>query len=521
MADVRGGHRWVLPGIGVVIAAVFALPFVYIVQQAGSSWTNTWDAIASERTLAPLWRTVQLAVLVTFFATIVGVTLAWITMRTDVPFARTWRLVLALPLVIPSFVGAASFVQAFAVGGLLDQFLPADRLPDVRGMGGAVLVLTLLSYPYVYLPVAARLVSLPPSLEETARLLGHSPRRVMWRVVLPQCHASIAAGSLFVALYAVSEFGAVQFVQFDTLTRRLYSTMLRAPDVANAMGLVLGVLALVITVSERLVARRAGAAGVVSGRQALRVRLGRWRYPAVALAASTVFLALIAPISVLTWWVVRGMANDAPRSVQPELALPTWNSAIAGVVAALVAVAVLLPLAFSTVRRRDRMSGVAGALVVAGFALPGLVTAFALVTWARGTALYTTFPLLIAAYVLHFGGQALRASQAAVAAVPSRTGEAARLLGASTWRRLRTVELPLMSPGLAAGAGLVLLSVLKELPATLVLAPFGFETLATSVAKTFSEVLYVDAGLASLVLIALSGVLTWWLVIRRMEHLHR
>lgn len=521
MADRRGGGRLMLSGIGLVIAVVFALPFVYIVQQAGASWSDTWDAIASERTLGPTWRTVQLAVLVTICSTALGVTLAWITMRTDVPFARAWRLLLALPLVIPSFVGAASFVQAFAVGGLLDQFVSADRLPDVRGLGGAVLVLTLLSYPYVYLPVAARLISLPPSLEETARLLGQRPRQVMWRVVLPQCHASIAAGALFVALYAVSEFGAVQFVQFDTLTRRLYGSMLRAPEVANAMGLVLGVLALVITVAERLVARRAGAAGVVSGRQALRVRLGAWRYPSLLLAVSTVVLALIAPVSVLAWWVVRGMSNDAPRSVDPDLVMPTWNSAIAGVVAALVAVAILLPLAFATVRRRDRLAGAAGGLVVAGFALPGLVTAFALVTWARGTPLYTTFPLLVAAYVLHFGGQALRASQAAVAAVPSRTGEAARLLGASTWRRLRTVELPLMSPGLAAGAGLVLLSVLKELPATLVLAPFGFDTLATTVAKTFSEVLYVDAGLASLVLIVLSALLTWLLVIRRMEHLHR
>ncbi len=130
---------------------------------------------------------------------------------------------LALPLVIPSFVGAASFVLAFAKGGLLDQFLPADRLPDVRGMPGAVLVLTLLSYPYVYLPVSARLVSLPPSLEETARLLGHRPAQVMRRVVLPSATPRSRQARCSWRVYTVSEFGAVQFVQFDTLTRRLYS----------------------------------------------------------------------------------------------------------------------------------------------------------------------------------------------------------------------------------------------------------------------------------------------------------
>jgi iron(III) transport system permease protein len=520
VADRRDIRRVAVSGAGLAVAVFFALPFVYLVQRAGTDWSATWEAMTSDKTLAPLWRTVQLAVLVTIASTVLGVTLAWLTTRTDLPGRRLWRVVVALPLVIPSFVGAASFVLAFARGGLLDQFLPADRLPDVRGLPGAVLVLTLLSYPYVYLPVSARLVSLPPSLEETARLLGQRPAQVMRRVVLPQCRASIAAGSLFVALYTVSEFGAVQFVQYDTLTRRLYSTMLRAPEVATAMGLVLGVLALVITVGERLVARRAGPAGVISGRQALRVRLGRWRYPSLLFVASSVFLALVAPISVLAWWVVRGTANGATRSVDPDLLAPTWHTTQAGVVAALVAIAVVLPLAFATVRHRDRIAGVAGGLVVAGFALPGLVSAFALVTWARGTALYTTFALLIAAYVLHFGGQALRAAQAAVSAVPSRTGEAARLLGASPLRRLVKVELPLMVPGLAAGAGLVMLSVLKELPATLILAPFGFDTLATNISHTFTEALLVDAGLASLLLIGLSALLTWFLVIRRLEHLH-
>jgi iron(III) transport system permease protein len=157
---------------------------------------------------------------------------------------------------------------------------------------------------------------------------------------------------------------------------------------------------------------------------------------------------------------------------------------------------------------------------VAGFALPGLVTAFAVGLAVRGTVLYLTFPVLIAAYVLHFGGQALRAAQSAVGAVPERLGEAARLLGAPWWRRLGRVELPLMVPGLAAGGGLVLLSVLKELPITLLLRPDGMTpTLSQRIYATAEEALRVDTGLASLVLIGLSALLTWLLVIRRMEHL--
>jgi iron(III) transport system permease protein len=216
---------------------------------------------------------------------------------------------------------------------------------------------------------------------------------------------------------------------------------------------------------------------------------------------------------------VRGLRTGARRSVNTDLVGPAWSSVQAGLAAAAVAIVVVLPLALLTVRHRSRTAGLAGVLVVAGFALPGLVTAFAVAIAFRGTALYFTFAVLIAAYVLHFGGQALRSAQSAVGVVPARLGEAARLLGAPWWRRLFRVELPLMAPGLAAGAGLVLLSVLKELPITLVLAPTGMTTLAQRIFATYEEALRVDTGLASLVLIALSGVLTWLLVIRRMEHL--
>jgi iron(III) transport system permease protein len=224
-------------------------------------------------------------------------------------------------------------------------------------------------------------------------------------------------------------------------------------------------------------------------------------------------------VFVQVWVVQRGLANDAPRSVRTDLAGPAFDSMRAGVIAGLVAVLVVLPIAVLTVRHRSRAAGLASGLVVSGFALPGLVTALAVVLAARGTALYLTFPMLIAAYVLHFGGQALRSAQAAVGAVPTRLGEAARLLGAPAWKRFLRVELPLLVPGLAAGGGLVMLSVLKELPITILLQPTGFNTLAQRIYNTYNEVLRVDSGLAALTLIAMSAVLTWLLVIRRLVHL--
>jgi iron(III) transport system permease protein len=184
---------------------------------------------------------------------------------------------------------------------------------------------------------------------------------------------------------------------------------------------------------------------------------------------------------------------------------------------------VLLPVAYLTVRNRSAMSGTINTVIVSGFALPGLVIALALVFWVLGTpavrGLYQTYVLLVFAYVVHFGAQSLRTSQVAVSGLPRAVDDAARSLGAGWMRRFRTVDLPLVLPGVAAGAGLVLLSVMKELPATLLLAPIGFETLATKVWSSAESGLLGQAGVASIALVALSAVLVWLVTIRRMDRL--
>ena len=156
---------------------------------------------------------------------------------------------------------------------------------------------------------------------------------------------------------------------------------------------------------------------------------------------------------------------------------------------------------------------------IPGFALPGLLAALALAFWTLGSDLlvhfYQTIPLLITAYVLHFGALALGSARVAVAGIPERLDDAARALGGSRLRRFFRIELPLMAPGLLAGAGLVLLSAMKELPATLLLSPPGFSTLATKIWGAAEDAIWSDASLASLVLLVASAILTWALVLRR------
>jgi iron(III) transport system permease protein len=508
--------------VSLVVAAAFAGPLVYLVIRTAQEGGDAFAVLRSDTAFGPLTRTLLLAASTAAACAVVGTALAWLVMRTDLPLRRLFRVLVALPLVIPSFVGAFVLIAAFARGGLLDDFLGID-LPRVRGYWATFLTLTLLSYPYVYLPVAARLSALPPSLEETARSLGRSPRQVFRSVVLPQTTGAIAAGALLVFLYVVSDFGAVSLLRYDTLTVRIESARLFDPPTALALGLLLAVVALVVVASERwLSRRRVHTEAVAAGRQPLQAPLGAWKAPAVAFVIAVIGVALVVPVAVLAHWAFRG-ADGTGGVGWSEVWQPLLNTGGIALVTAVVAVAVVLPVAYLTTRHVSRAGAVANALVVAGFALPGLVIALAVVFWVLRAplvgGLYQTFPLLVFAYIVHFGAQSMRASQVAVSGVPRRMDDAARSLGSGRWRRLRTVDVPLMLPGLGAGAGLVLLSTMKELPATLLLAPTGFETLATRIWSATESAFFARAGLHALVLVALSGVLTWLLTIRRLERL--
>jgi len=515
--------------VSALVACLFATPLAYLAIRGLGEGGTVAAAWASGATLAPLARTLLLGVSVAAAAAALGTALAWLVARTDLPGRRLARLLLPLPLVMPSFIAAFALLAAFAPGGLLaglPEPLGVGRLPAIEGFWGALYVLTLLTYPYVYLPVAARLGQLPASLEESARLLGRGPTAVFRTVVAPQTAGAVWAGTLLVFLYTISDFGAVQLLRYETLTGSIYASRVFDRTAALAQSLLLGLLAVAVVAAERSATGGGGPPGrLAAGRRSLRVPLGRWRAPAVALAAGVVGLALVAPVGVLAFWAVRGLLAGSTRAGAlvadaGALAVPAANTAALAVVAALVAVAAVLPLAYLSVRHPSRLAGGANAVVVGGFALPGLVIALALAFWTLQApwplaALYQTQALLVFAYLVHFGSQALQAAQVAVAAVPGRLDDVARTLGAGRLRRLRTVELPLAAPGLLAGAGLVLLSTMKELPATLLLAPPGFETLATRIWNATEDAFLADASLAALALLLLSGVLTWFLVVRR------
>ena len=235
---------------------------------------------------------------------VLGTALAWLVARTDLPGRRTARLLLPLPLVMPSFIAAFALLAAFAPGGLLEGLLEplGVEVPAVEGFWGALYVLTLFTYPYVYLPVVARLGQLPASLEESARLLGRGPAAVFRTVVAPQAAGAVWAGTLLVFLYTISDFGAVQLLRYETLTSSIYASRVFDRAGALAQSLLLGLLAVAVVAAERSVTRGGGPGRLAAGARSLRVPLGRWRGRP----------ALVAGSSAWPWWPRWGCWPSGP-----------------------------------------------------------------------------------------------------------------------------------------------------------------------------------------------------------------
>jgi iron(III) transport system permease protein len=512
-------------GATVVVVAV-ALPFVYLVLRALSGGLDAWAVLGRERLPELVLSTALLTTATVAGTIVIGVPLAWLVTRTDLPGRRIWAVLAALPLVVPSYVAALVLIAAFGPRGLLQRALEGpfgvERVPEMYGFVGAVAALVLSTYPYVYVLAAAAFAEMDRSLEDAARSLGRSGFGLHRSVTLPVAAPSVAAGALLVGLYVISDFGAVSLMRYDSLTRAIFlqyrSLFDRTP--AAVLALVLVLLALAVVLAEARARRRSRVHRSAPGtaRPAVPTQLGRWRIPALAFCAGVVGLALVLPVAVLAYWFARAVSLGRPLEAAWE---PALNTVLASALAAGAVLVAALPVAFLAARYPSRL---ARGLEVAGYtsnALPGIVVALALVFFAARYAepLYQTLALLVFAYVIRFYAQALAAARAAVVRIDPTLEDAARGLGRSPAQTFAAVTAPLIASGLLAGATLVFLSAMKELPATLLLRPIGFDTLATEVWTATALGSYSQAAVPALFLVAAAAPVVYLLTARRVTEL--
>ncbi|MCC6906193.1 MAG: iron ABC transporter permease [Anaerolineae bacterium] len=516
---VRARHYLGLGAALIVLALL--LPLAYLIIRAAGAAPAQWSGLLAPRVLETLSRSLILAVSVTLASIVIGVPLAWLTTRTDLPGRQAWGVLAAVPLAVPSYVGSFALVAMFGPRGLLHELLAVplglDEIPAIYGFPGAWLALTLYSYPYVYLTVRATITRLDPALEEAARSLGDPPSRILWRVVIPQLRPAIVSGGLLVGLYALSDFGAVAMLRYTTLTRAIYTQYTASFDRTGAALLALmlvSVTLLILGIEGRLRGRAGRALPRRATRPARVIHLRRWRWPAVVLCAAIPALAIGLPLLVVGMWLAIGLRTG--EAFQIAWIGPIWRSVLASGLAALATAACALPLGLLVVRYPSLIARLLDRGGYIGNALPGVVIGLALVFFSATFAgpLYQTTAMLIFAYVVRFLPEALSPIKAALLQVSPHMEEAARGLGRGPLAVLRQITLPLVRSGILSALALVFLTTMKELPVTLMLAPIEFDTLATRIWSATGEAFYGRAAVPMLLLMLVSALSVGFIMTR-------
>lgn len=489
---IRAPRRTAVPAtllIPAVLAGLASLaPLAYLIDVAlDRGLASVWDELWRERTARLVARSVLLAGAVTLSSIVVAVPAAWAVSRTSLRGRSIWRVVLALPLAIPSYLAAFAWVS---------------WRPSLVGFWGAFLILVISCYPYIFLPVAAAFSRLDPALDELARI--HHRGGIVRLIIFSaqQARGTIAAGSLLVALYVLSDFGAVATMRFDAFTWVIYGAYRAGfnPSRAAVLAVLLIVIAIGLIVAEA--ALRGKSVATMTSRSVhrpTRLHLGRAEYFVQFMLVAIVAIALVFPIWRVLVWVTRFGSDQDLGNVAQAL----WGSVRYSVVAAVVTVLVALPIGILAGKYRSKMSSAIAGSTYVTHALPGIVVAISMVFIGVRLvpAWYLEAPLLVAAYVVLFIPIAVGGVRSIVSQIPPQLDDVARSLGSTPMQTVRRVSLPLIMPGVAASTALVLLAAMKELPVTMLLRPTGTETLATRLWTQTTVSDYAAAGPYALALI--------------------
>jgi iron(III) transport system permease protein len=467
---------------------------------------------------------------------IVGTGTAWLVSMYRFPGRRFFQWLLLLPLAIPTYIIAFCYLELFDYSGLIQTALrdlfgwrnaSAYWFPDIRTPGGAIFVMSAVLYPYVYITARASFVAQSVCVLEVSRTLGRSAAETFWQVALPLARPALAAGVALALMETFNDIGAVEFFGVRTLTVAVYDTWLDRNSLAGAAQIACVMLLFVFAL---LLIERALRAGrrfhhtTGKYRDLTEERLSGLKGAlAAAACALPVLFGFVLPGSVL--------AHDAYAHVAAGLTPQFWQAALHSLLlslaAAFLAVAFAIVLAYARRQTRSKLVQAASTIPAISYAVPGTVLAIGLLIpladldnavdgimrslfgVSTGLLLSGTVFAIVLAYTIRFLAASLGAVEAGLSKISRNTDAAARTLGATISEMLWRVHLPMLRPALGAAALLVFVDSMKELPATLLLRPFNFDTLATQVFTLASLYRYEEAGLSalSIVLVSLAPVL--------------
>lgn len=529
MIKPRGAGTSLLVAVAGVFCLVLLLPLLALVVSAFGSGGEALGHYAT--TLLPQYvaNTLTLVAVVAVLATTAGVSSAWLVTMCRFPGRGVLAWALVLPLATPAYVSAYAYTYLLSHPGPIQTGLRevtgwgpnAYWFPDIRSLGGAAFVLAMVLYPYVYLMARTAFLQQSASAFEQSRIMGRSPWRAFIGVAVPLARPAIVAGLALVVMETLADYGAVSYFGVQTFTTAIYRTWFSMGDRTAAVQLALVLVGFVLLVIALERVGRQGKRFAQAGRPFRGLTLTGWRAALAILAcALPVALGFLVPAATLLWL---GLSLDVAW-LDPRTTRLISNTVTVATVGALATCTVAVVIAYARRLAKGRLTSVLGQLASFGYAVPGAVIAVGLLIpfgafdrWLHGLMMATfgvgtgliltgTIAAVVFAYVVRFLAVSLNAVEAGMARISPSLDWASRTLGAGQGRTFAKIHAPLLSGGLLTAFLITFVDIMKELPATLILRPFNFDTLAIRANRLASDERLAEASVPSLMIVAVGLV---------------
>lgn len=523
--------RGMLLACGVfLLAGILMLPVLGVVIGSFGSSNGSWSHLASTVLGDYIFNTISLLLWVGILTGLIGTGAAWLVSSLDFPGRRAFEWMLVLPIAAPAYIIAYVYSDILEYAGPVQSALRAVTgwgvhdywFPQIRSLPGAGLLLSFVLYPYVYLLARSAFLNHSHTRFAAARSLGATPWRAFWRVALPAARPAILGGIALALMETAADFGVVDFFGVSTFSTGIYRTWYGLGDTVSSLRLAgcLLVLIAILVSMERAVRSSTDATDIARDSVPLHMRPGPiWQMVAVLACATPVLIGFVIPIGAL---LSMALQQNTTASLS-EFFSYARNSVSLSLLTSLIALTLAVVLAYvhrgRTRNQSTPFTSTAARLATLGYALPGTLLAVGLLVplttldkgFARwmmasfninpGLILTGTVITLVYAYTIRFLTVAYNTVEPAVGSIPRAMDEAARTLGATTSRLIRQVHVPGLRPALYSAALLVFIDTMRELPATLLLRPFNFETLATRVYRLASDERLAEASVSALALV--------------------
>ena len=522
-----GDKSWLI--VSAIVAALVLAPVVALALIAGQGSGDLWPHLIANVVPRAFQVTAILLVGVGVLVIAIGAGTAWLVSAFDFPGRRILDWALLLPLAVPTYIVAYAYLDILhpigplqtAIRGIFNIASPGDLwFPDIRSLPGCILLFGLVLYPYVYLSTRALFLMQAAGLVEAAETLGAKRGPIFFRVALPLARPAIAVGASLALMEALNDIGASEFLGVRTLTVSIYSTWINRTNLPGAAQIALLMLVIVVAliVVERYARRKQRYASTVQRSQALAPRrlAGIWGWVALSIGSVPIIFGFLVPASYLA---VEAAKRIRFSGIAPSILAETGNTILISGIATLVTLCLGLCVAYAARLNRGADGGILVRIASLGYALPGTVLAIGLLTplanldnlidgfarsWfdvSTGLILSGSGAALVYAYATRFLAISVGGIEAGFEKIPHSLDRSARTLGQTAAGTLRRIHLPLLRPAIGAAALLVFIDCMKELPATLLLRPLNFETLATHLYAEASRGTYEDGAVAALAIV--------------------